>query len=189
MKARTFSLILMAATLSSCEFHCSVGDTENSSKTTKDSNSATIPANKTETKNSTIIKNNIDLEAINIKVNKTYLTDEQNKNLDSNVIDLGKKIICMVELDTGWVKINGKSFIGASEKITTQDGSVVLASVDDIFKDSEITGIPADQAKYVWLNAVVTKKHENINNYNVEFRIWDKKGTGVINGKYNFKLK
>lgn len=91
-------------------------------------------------------------------------------------------------MDTGWVKDNGKSFIGAGEKILTSSGRVVV-SADDIFKDYESTGLDAKDAKVISLSAVITQANPGVDNFEVRFRVWDKKSTAEVKGKYYFSLK
>jgi len=94
----------------------------------------------------------------------------------------------IIKLDTGWVKENGKSFIGASERISTSAGKVVV-NADDIFKDYEVTGVDMEDAKFISLSAVIKQADPGLDEFVVKFRVWDKKGSGEIRGKYNFKIK
>lgn len=107
--------------------------------------------------------------------------------LTENITRIGEKIYVIIKLDTGWVKENGKSFIGASERISTSAGRVVVDAVD-IFKDYELTGVDSDDAKFISLSAVIKEADPGLEKFVVSFRVWDKKGKGEIRGKYNFKI-
>lgn len=184
MAIKKYALISMAIVLTSCEFQCSVGGNNKNKKDDTTTYTSTEPG----TLNGAVIKNGIELEATDVKVKKAYLTNDAGILLDSNMTKLNENIVCMVELDTGWTKMNDKSYVGATERITADDGTVLLDGTD-MFKNLDSTGIPADKAKYIWLNAVVTQKHPGMQSYSVQFRIWDKKGKGVITGKYKFKVQ
>jgi hypothetical protein len=167
--------------LTSCDFKCSVGDNKSGTKTkvvTSGDNSAL---------NGAIIKNDIELEATGVKLKEAYLVDADNNLLTENVTRVGEKIYVVIKLDTGWVKENGKSYIGASERISTKTGTAVL-DTDDMFKDYGETGIDAEDAKVVRLSAVITKSDSGVENFIVQFRVWDKKGKGEVKGKYKFRL-
>ncbi|MBK7559041.1 MAG: hypothetical protein IPI54_12680 [Chitinophagaceae bacterium] len=173
---------MMAILACGCEFKSSAGDDKTATKTkvvTSDDNNALHGA---------VIKNDIDLEASGIKLKEAYLVDARNNILTENITRIGEKIYVIIKLDTGWVKENGKSFIGASERISTSAGKVVV-NADDIFKDYEVTGVDMEDAKFISLSAVIKQADPGLDEFVVKFRVWDKKGSGEIRGKYNFKIK
>lgn len=134
------------------------------------------------------IKNNIELEAQNVKISQAYLmTEDRNIKPDNNA-NVNEKVIMTLETDTGWVKIDNKSFIGVSERVTDSKGNIVL-DADDLFKNYETDGLPADIAKILNVSAVITKKNSDGNNdFDVSFKIWDRKGPGVVKGKYKLHI-
>ena len=166
--------------LSSCNF--TAGD-KKTGVTTKE-----VTSKDNTTLNGAIIKNNIDLDATGVKLKEAYLVDADYKPLAENKAAVGEKIYIVIKMDTGWVKENGKSFIGASERILTSAGRVVV-SADDIFKDQEATGMDARDTKEISLSAVITEADPGLNNFEVQFRVWDKKSNGEVKGKYYFSLK
>lgn len=176
-----FYIIMLCVSLCGCDFKCSIGS--NQEVKTKPVTSADHT-----TLNGAIIKNDIDLEVTGVKVKEVYLVDAKNNVLTENKAGVGEKIYAVIKLDTGWVKENGKSFIGASERILTSSGRVVV-SADDIFKDYEATGLDAEDAKVVSLSAVITEPGTETDEFSVQFRVWDKKGKGEVKGKYKFSLK
>ena len=134
------------------------------------------------------VRNNIDLSATGTKVKAAYLMDEQNQYKEANTAALNEKVILTIELDTGWVKENGKSYIGASERIVAKDGTVVL-DAPDLLSDYDQTGLPADIAKLINLTAIIDKVEPGFEDFTVQFRVWDKKGTGEVKGSYVFTVK
>jgi hypothetical protein len=166
--------------LNSCNF--SVGDKKAGVKTkefTSEDNTALKGA---------IIKNDIEVDATGVKVKEVYLVDADYKPLTENKTRIGEKIHIVIKMDTGWVKENGKSFIGASEKVLTSAGRVVL-SADDFFKEQEETGLDTRDATVISLSAIITEADPGLDNFEVRFRVWDKKGAGEVKGKYYFSLK
>ncbi|MBL7701427.1 MAG: hypothetical protein JNM14_04215 [Ferruginibacter sp.] len=140
------------------------------------------------TLNGAVIKNDIDIDVTGVKLKSAYLVDADYNPLPENKARVGEKIYVVLKMDTGWVKENGKSFIGASERILTSAGRVVV-SADDIFKDYELKGLDAKDAKVVSLSAVITQADPGVNNFEVQFRVWDKKSAAEVKGKYYFSLK
>ncbi len=169
-----------------CMLFCSCHFTTNDKKAEVKTKSVTSADNTT--LNGAIIKNDIDLEATGVKLKEAYLVDANYKPLTENKAGVGEKIYLVIKMDTGWVKENGKSFIGASEKILTSAGRVVV-SADDIFKDQETTGLDVADTKEISLSALITQADPGLNNFEVRFRVWDKKSNGEVKGKYNFSLK
>jgi hypothetical protein len=166
--------------LNSCDFK--VGDKKADIKT------KTVTSKDNTTLNGATIKNNIDVDATGVKVKEVFLVDADYKPLVENKVAIGEKIYVVIRLDTGWVKENGKSFIGASERVLTSAGKVVV-SADDIFKEQELTGLEAKDTKVITLSAIITQADPGINDFEVQFRVWDKKGIGEVKGKYYFSLK
>ena len=179
-KLKLFYFFVLCIVFCSCNF--TAGD-KKAGVTTKE-----VTSKDNTTLNGAIIKNNIDLDATGVKLKEAYLVDADYKPLAENKAAVGEKIYIVIKMDTGWVKENGKSFIGASEKILTSAGRVVV-SADDIFKDQEGTGMDAKDTKEISLSAVITEADPGLNNFEVQFRVWDKKGNGEVKAKYYFTLK
>ena len=172
----------IAIMLTSCEF--SVSTKKNNPVATKEvlSNESSGPMK------GAIIRNDIELDAKDVKVKEAYLLDDNNQLLEQNETKSGQRVRCSVVFDTGWTKFDGKSFIGASEKIMTEDGRVILDE-PDLFKDYSVTGLSAKDAGLISVAAIITQKVPGVNNYKVQFHIWDKKGSGEVTGSFKFKVK
>jgi hypothetical protein len=183
MKKSAFTnMILLVTFIVAGNFSCTPGNKKEGVKT------KTVSSKDNTTLNGAIIKNDIDLDATGVKLKEAYLADAKYKPLAENKAGVGEKIYLVIKLDTGWVKENGKSFIGASERILTSSGRVVV-SADDIFKDQEITGLDAANTEEISLSALITEADPGLNDFEVQFRVWDKKGAGEVKGKYYFSLK
>lgn len=178
---RGYHIIMLAILLASFNFSCSVGDKKSGTQgktATSGDNSAL---------NGAIIKNDVELDVTGVKLKEVYLLDAENNLLKENITRVGEKLYVVIKVDTGWVKENGKSFIGASERISTSGGTVIV-NADDIFKEYETSGLDAVDAKVISLSAVITEAKAGVENFVVQFRVWDKKGNGEIKGKYKFSL-
>ena len=64
-----------------------------------------------------------------------------------------------------------------------------MVSADDIFKDQETTGLDAFDTKEISLSALITQADPGLNNFEVQFRVWDKRSNAEVKGKYKFSLK
>lgn len=176
---KIFYILVLAAMLTSCDLKSSSGDKTDKKPVSVADNPALKGA---------IIKNDIDLEVTGVKLKEAYLVDADNNPLKENKAGVGDKIFIVIKVDTGWVKENDKSFIGASERILTAAGTVVI-SADDIFKEYETIGLDAADCKVIRLSAVITQADPGVDHFEVKFRVWDKKGSGEIKGEYKFSLK
>jgi hypothetical protein len=168
--------------LASCEF--SVSTKKDDKTTTKEVLSSESNGPLT----GATVKNDIDLDAKGVKVKEAYLMDENRNLLSENEVEEGKSVRCVVKLDTGWTKYDGKSYVGASEKIISGSGKVVLDEAD-LFKDYNESGVSATDAGVLSVLATITRKEPGMDDYKVQFRMWDKKGSGEVTGSFKFKVK
>jgi hypothetical protein len=145
------------------------------------------PDNKSPLKGA-IIKNDIDIEASNVKVKAAYLMDEDAQYKEKNTAKLNEKVILTIELDTGWTKHNGKTFLGASEQILDKDGTVVL-DAQDLFSNLDEQGLESKAAYNINLSAFIESAEPGYEEFTVKFKVWDKKGNGEVRGKYKFKIE
>jgi hypothetical protein len=104
-----------------------------------------------------------------------------------NTAKLNERVILTIELDTGWTKHNGISYLGASEQIFDKEGVVVL-DAQDLFSNLEEKGLDSKVAHNINLSAFIESVEPGFEEFTVKFRIWDKKGTGEVKGRYKFKI-
>jgi hypothetical protein len=182
MQKNIFPLLIgCTLLLVSCEFQCSVGGDKKSKNETV--------TNSVREENGVVITNNINIKAAGIKLKSAVLKLPNGERVpDDNVVGLGEKINLIITLDSNWAIEKGKTFIGASEKITTDDGTVVL-NAGDLFLEYDENGVDPMDAKIIRLNAVITKPATAVKYFKVDFRVWDKKGTAEVTGDYKFYVK
>jgi len=177
MKLFSFLFIVsLSISLSSCEFSCSVGK--------KDEVTGTA-----EVKDGARVYNNIQLNSTGVKVDKAYLLFDNGQRVpDDNFVDFNGPVKMQILIDSGWVEENGKVLLGASEKIITEKGEVLLEEADLFEKYPD--GISAEDSKSIYLSATVKLK-EGIppTSFTVSFRVWDKKGSGFVEGSYKLYSK
>jgi hypothetical protein len=135
-----------------------------------------------------MIKNDIDIEASNVKVKAAYLMTEDAQYKLKNTAKLNERVILTIELDTGWTKHNGITFLGASEQIFDKDGTVVL-DAQDLFSNLNEKGLESKVAHNINLSAFIESIEPGYEEFIVKFRIWDKKGNGEVKGRYKFKIE
>jgi hypothetical protein len=171
-------LLAVAITLQSCEFSCSVG------------------GKKEETKGNAVLKdgarvyNDIALTANKVKLSKAYLVLKDGTPMpEGNLVDFTQPVLLRLLVDEGWVNENGRVMLGAAEKITAEDGSVLLDEAD-MFAEGYEDGISTEDAKQISLSASIKlKKEMPPATFTVSFRVWDKKGEGYVEGSYKLYSK
>ena len=175
-----FTLFLFLAIsffLQSCEFNCSVGNKE-------------IGKESVTAKENTRIKNEISLQTDGVKVDKAYLLFEDGETVpDDNIVDFSQPIQLVLVIDKGWQEENNKVSLGASEKIEAE--KEVLLDEKDLFENKFPEGMPAEDAKIIYLKAKITlkKRIQPLTTFIVSFHVWDKKGKGFIQGNYKLYSK
>ena len=133
------------------------------------------------------MRNNIQIQKKGLNVSQAYLQYEDGKLLPAdNRIEL-KQTVKMKLLINGWKEENGKVYIGGSETIKTNTGDTLLHS-EDLFAEY-LGGVSPVDAKILSLSAVVNNIDSLYDYFLVSFHLWDKKGTGEINGSYKLYLK
>lgn len=150
-------------------------------KTTKE-------ASDEEPENKTQILNDISLQTEgSVEVYRAFLSYDDGSLVPStNVTSLGKPIFLNLNVTKGWKENDGKVSLGASEKISTDNGAVLL-NEEDLFKD--YASLNADDAKFIRMKAVVNSMTGPINYFVVDYKVWDKNGNGVISGSYKFYIQ
>jgi hypothetical protein len=169
------ALVIVLITLSSCHFECKLSGPENAS-----AEKSLSPV----FKDGAAIYNGIELETRGVKLSKAYLILDDGKRVpEGNIVDFSVPVKLILQVDSGWVAREGKVMLGASEKLITGRGDTVLDE-KDLF--SEYTaGIAEADSKTValtiniHLGADAAPEHFIIN-----FKVWDKIGSGIIEGRY-----
>jgi hypothetical protein len=134
------------------------------------------------------ILNDVSIEAEGgVEVSRAFLTYETDEPVPpSNLTSIGKPIYLNLVLSKGWREEMGEVSIGASEKISTDDGTI-LSNDGDLFE--KYSSISAEDARYIKLKAVVNKTSPSIKYFIVDYKVWDKNGKGMIRGSYRFFIQ
>jgi hypothetical protein len=171
--------LIISLLLSSCQFQCKVGDVN-----TKEKPVAT-PVHA----GGTTLYNGIKLDANVIAVNKAYLIFENGERVpDDNFVEFTNPVKIIILIDSGWTEENDKVWLGASEKVVTEDGTTILDE-QDLF-GSSTEGFPAKDAKIINLSvSLKPKKGAPPTHYTIYYRVWDKKGKGYVEGSYKLYSK
>lgn len=133
-------------------------------------------------------RNGIKIKENGLKVSEAYLVYDEDGSLVSNdnITDVDKKVRLVLEI-SGWQEENGKVLLGASEKVSTNEGDTFL-NRDDLF-DSYTEGVSAEEATQISLSVVISKADKIYDHFLVEFRVWDKRTNKEITGSYKLHLK
>jgi hypothetical protein len=173
-------LLLLPLLLSSCEFKCQVGG----------KNGPEDGKTKPVMQGGAAVYNGIKLQATDVKVEKAYLIFENGQRLEEgNFIDFSSPVKLILLIEEGWKAEGGNVYLGASEKITVESSGEVLLDEPDLFTKFP-DGVSEADAKVISLTA--TLKFNNPippTTFTVSFRVWDKKGNGVIEGSYTLHSK
>lgn len=135
----------------------------------------------------TRIRNNIELSTKDMEVSQAFLMYEDGKLVpDRNEATLGQPVRLRLVVEGGWKANNGFVSLGASEKIETNDGQVVLDE-KDLF--ASVSNITAQDAKLITLTATISQMDKLYDFFLVTCRVWDKNGPGEINASYRLYIK
>jgi len=182
LKSRLLSFILVSCTLSSCEFHCSVGKTDETPK-------KTIEDPKPVVQEGAAIYNHIEAKADHLQLKEAFLVDGNGDHIPSdNKVDLNGNIKLVLLIGDGWTVNNDTVLLGASEKVTTDEGRVMMEE-NDLFS-SMPRGVSAKDAKIIGISVNFRNSTGPLPPWlDVAFRVWDKKGEGSITGSYKLYPK
>lgn len=175
MKKIFFAFLAINSILSACNDSAETGSNPSSEKSNKK-------------ENATQVLNNISVETEgDVEVYRAFLSYEDGSTVpSSNKTSLGKPIYLNLNITKGWTEENGQVSLGASEKISTDNGTVILEA-PDLF--SNVNSLASDDAKFVRLKAVISNMSGPIEYFVVDYKVWDKKGNGVIKGSYKFYIE
>lgn len=136
-----------------------------------------------------VISNGIQIKAsggFKIKSAKLSFAETGEDVPPDNTAQIGQKVNLLIEIEEGWNVTDGRVHPGASEKIVTNTGNIILKE-DDLF--ASLTDASAEDARYITLNAVITSMTRKISYFIVSFKVWDKDGPGKITGSYRLKIR
>lgn len=139
--------------------------------------------------NTSKIKNGITFETNTLKATQAFLMLEDGSLLnDENTVSIGQIVKMRLLIEGGFKIVNDKVKLGASEKITTNSGELVL-NEEDLFKAYEADGIAPKDAEYITLMAEITKLDKLYDYFLISFRVWDKQSNAEVKGSYKLYIK
>jgi hypothetical protein len=105
---------------------------------------------------------------------------------EGNKVEVGQKVNMRLIIKD-WDAADGKVYLGAAEKISTDEGTVVLDE-QDLFA-AYPDGVNQTDAGIITLSAVITGVDKLFKYFEVGFRVWDKKTNENVTGSYRLYLK
>ena len=175
---QSLCFVLMVLLLPSCEFKCNVG--ASSDKDERGKKGSVVKQI-----GGAVVYNGIELESHEVKVRKAYLMFANGERVPAdNVIDFKQPVKLFIAIDSGWIEYENKVWLGALERVTTDDGNLIMYE-KDLFKDKYPDGISPKDARDLALSVSVSlEKNSGPGFVTISFTIWDKKGVGYIRGQY-----
>lgn len=172
------TLILCLLLLSSCECHVH-----------KSGGSSNYVLSNLETviNSDAKIRNQIRLEQSGgLKVEAAFLMLETGELVPANnEINVGDRIRLFLKI-SGWEATDGKVQVGAGQQLKNSDQRVMMRSDDQFAKSS---GFTLEDAQYISLTMEVLNTDTLYNYYQTDFKVWNKKASQHIYGRYRFAFK
>jgi hypothetical protein len=173
--------------LTSCGSSGSKQDTATTEAKNADSAQAKVETPSQPAESNSKIRNGIELKKNGLDVEQAFLLFEDGTLVPAdNKVSVGQKVVMRLIM-SGWKEENGMVFPGASEKITTSEGNVVLNEPDLFAGNAD--GVSAADAKYISLSAEISQLDKLYDHFLVSFTVWDKKSNAEVNGSYKLYLK
>mgnify|MGYP003575042492 CR=1 FL=1 len=136
---------------------------------------------------STKIRNDIQLQAKGLKVSQAFLIYDDGKLVPAdNSTSVGQPVNLRLIIDGGWQQKNGKVLVGASERIESSEGDVLLDE-KDLFQN--VSSVRPEDAQYITLTANISKLNKLYDHFLVSFRVWDKNSDGEVIGSYKLRIQ
>ena len=133
------------------------------------------------------IRNDISVKANGLNVQQAFLMFEDGRLVpQDNKVEVGQKVNLRLIIE-GWEAKEGKVMLGASEKISTNEGTVILDE-QDLF-GSYPEGVNVADAGVITLSAIITRVDKLFKYFEVAYRVWDKRTDESVSGSYKLYLK
>lgn len=163
--------IFLSALLSSCEFNCQLGGKNK-------------PAGKVKMEEGAQVYNDIKVNTFKADLVRAYLVFEDGSRVpDDNRVDFSQPIKLVLVINGGWKEENGRVYLGVSETVIAESGEVLLDETD-LFAD-KADGVEANDARFLSIKASIRlPANSPPTSFSVQYKVWDKKGDGFIEGSY-----
>ncbi len=135
------------------------------------------------------IKNGIQFKSKGFLVSEAYLFyDDESPVPAGNKVGLNENVNLLLIIDSGWNEMEGRVYPGSSQVVNLNTGAEILVT-EDLFQPFDEEGVATNDARYITLNTTITERVDKKHHCIVNFRVWDKKGTGEITGSYKLFIK
>jgi len=134
--------------------------------------------------------NDIILKSNGVKVEKGLIQFGDGDPVpDANVVEFNQPVKLVMSISEGWQDKNGMANLGVWEKISTENGRVLLDE-PDLFAKYE-TGMPMADANRLTIIAKIILKTTvpPLTTFYVSFRVWDKNSDQFVEGSYKLYSK
>jgi hypothetical protein len=133
------------------------------------------------------VRNDIAIKTKGLEVEQAFLLFDGGKLVpQDNKVEVGQRVDLRM-LIKGWKAVNGKVFLGASEKITTDEGQTVLDE-QDLFA-SFTDGVSEADAGVITISATISRIDKLFKYFEVSCRVWDKQSDDNATAVYRLYLK
>jgi len=110
------------------------------------------------------------------------------RKLSTNEVGLNTDLVCFFQGVRGYQLNDNLAYIGASMILTDSDGNELLNEAD-LFSYYDDEGLTPEDLSSLSLSLTTGSPMEVGEEYNLQMKIWDKKGTGEINASVSLKIK
>jgi hypothetical protein len=174
---RILTLLLLSAAIAACNNNAKT-DTSSKVEDSKPGSPSSTSQN---------VRNDVKFNSSGLNVQQAFLMFEDGRLVpQDNKVEVGQQVNLRLIID-GWKANNGKVMLGASEKIATDEGQVILNEPDLFHEFAE--GVNAADAGVITLSAVITKVDKLFKYFEVSFKVWDKSSNDNVTGSYRLYLK
>ena len=168
---RPIAFIIPVILLSACEVKVNTDKKDDSTKTinTKEK-----------------LRNGIKFDvAGGLKVEQAFLTYADGPLVDEkNITSVGRPLVLNLVVD-GWKSDSDSLRIGAAEKVTASEGTVVMNEADLFSGNNKVS---KKDARFLTLQVVLNKLNMLVDYFLVDFKFWNKDADQSVTGQYKFYI-
>lgn len=167
-------LILLSLSFIACEVKVNTGSDDKDAKVLS--------------RNTSKIRNGVEFKTTGgLKVEQAFLTyDDGTLVTEENITEFNRALVLKIVAD-GWKSQDGQVYLDAEEKVTTNEGDLVMHK-ENLFSGNNINSVSVEDAKYISLNVVIKNINKLVDHFLVEFRVWNTKHDQEIKGSYKFYI-
>ena len=145
------------------------------------------PGSSTKNTSAGKIRNGIKVASKGVSVEQAFLTYEDGSLVDENNTTSVNRKLKINFVVKGWKAEDGKVALEANEKITTDDGDIILDE-KELFSRGGLQTISAEDAQYPRLTVVINQVNKLYDFYLVSFKVWNRGTEQSLEGEYKFHI-